>query len=294
MMKPLLIALPGNEHLRDSLAGELVADVATISLRRFPDGESYARMETPCDGRDVLLLASLARPDDKLLPLVFIADLARDLGAARTVLVAPYLAYMRQDERFMPGEAVTSKSFARLLSNTVDALVTVDPHLHRYGNLGELYTIPTRIVHAAPAIAEWINSNVSQPVLIGPDSESAQWVADVAFQANAPYMVLEKIRTGDREVEVSVPEVERWRNPQPVLVDDIISTARTMIATVSHLKSAGLQPPYCVGVHGIFAQDAYEMLIAAGAARVVTSNTIAHETNAVDLSTAIAQSIKTV
>jgi len=294
MMKPLLIALPGNEHLRDSLAGELVADVATISLRRFPDGESYARMETPCDGRDVLLLASLARPDDKLLPLVFIADLARDLGAARTVLVAPYLAYMRQDERFMPGEAVTSKSFARLLSNTVDALVTVDPHLHRYGNLGELYTIPTRIVHAAPAIAEWINSNVSQPVLIGPDSESAQWVADVAFQANAPYMVLEKIRTGDREVEVSVPEVERWRNHQPVLIDDIISTARTMIATVSHLKSAGLQPPYCVGVHGIFAQDAYEMLIAAGAARVVTSNTIAHETNAVDLSTAIAQSIKTV
>ncbi len=161
-MKPLLIALPGNDQLRDDLARELEADHGVAILRHFPDGESYVRVESSCKGRDVVLLATLAQPDDKLLPLIFTADLTRELGAARVILTAPYLAYMRQDKRFLPGEAVTSKSFAYLLSNTVDALVTVDPHLHRYSNLDELYSIPTRVVHAAPAIAAWIEARIPQ------------------------------------------------------------------------------------------------------------------------------------
>jgi ribose-phosphate pyrophosphokinase len=71
-----------------------------------------------CDvaGRSVILLCSLARPNNRILPLLFAADAARDLGAGEVGLVAPYLAYMRQDRRFNPGEAITSQSFARLLS----------------------------------------------------------------------------------------------------------------------------------------------------------------------------------
>lgn len=290
----LLIALPGNEHLRVSLASALGVDDAALTLRRFPDGESYARLDTPCAGRDVLLLASLARPDDKLLPLLFVADLTRELDATRVVLVAPYLPYMRQDKRFAPGEAVTSRSFAGLISSHVDALVTVDPHLHRYGSLGELYTVPSRVAHAAPAISAWIKDHVPRPLLIGPDSESEQWVADVAKQAGGPYVILDKVRTGDRTVKISVPQVERWRDHQPVLVDDIISTARTMIETVRHVNEAGLRPPYCIGVHGIFADDAYPALTAAGAARVITSNTIFHETNSIDLTRVIEKSVREV
>src|SRR3546814_1718571 len=76
-------------------------------------------------------LSSLDHPYAKVLPLLFAADTARDLGARRIVLVAPYLAYMRQDIRFHAGEAVTSRTFAAILSRHLDWLVTVDPHLHR-------------------------------------------------------------------------------------------------------------------------------------------------------------------
>jgi ribose-phosphate pyrophosphokinase len=140
-------------------------------------------------------------------------------------------------------------------------------------------------------VAEWIQAEIERPLLVGPDSESGQWVADVARRASAPYVVLEKTRRGDRDVEVSVPDVERWRDRRPVLVDDIISTARTMIETVRRLKSADLPAPICVGVHAVFAGDAYRDLRAAGAERVVTTNTIAHESNQIDVSAAVAAAV---
>lgn len=305
-MTLLLLALPGNERLTDLLERALAdaepngeraaqprAERGTFTLRRFPDGESYVRVETSVRGRDIALVSTLDRPDDKLLSLLFLAATARDLGATSVGLVAPYLAYMRQDRRFNDGEGVTSAYFASLLSRSFDRLVTVDPHLHRRSSLGEIYSIPTEVVHAAPKVAEWIRRSVRQPLLVGPDSESAQWVAAVADMAGAPSIVLEKVRRGDRDVSVEVPDVERWRGHTPVLIDDIISTARTMIETVRHLGSAGLVAPVCVGVHAVFAADAYDELRAAGAATVVTCNSIPHVSNAIDLSVDLARAVAT-
>jgi ribose-phosphate pyrophosphokinase len=240
----------------------------------------------------VVVLCSLDHPDDKFLPLLFAVAAARDLGAASVGLVSPYLAYMRQDRRFQPGEAVTSTYFARTLAREIDWLVTVDPHLHRRAALSEIYSVPAVALHATPLIADWIRENVDRPLIIGPDEESRQWAAAVAPGAGAPHLVLRKIRRGDRDVEVSVPEVELWRGHTPVIVDDIVSTARTMIETVGHLVRAGMRPPICVCVHGLFAGHAYRKLLEAGASRVVTSNTIPHESNAIDVTDMLAHAIR--
>jgi len=285
---PLLLPLPGNEPLAAALARPLGAEVGALTVRRFPDGESYVRLDAPVAGRDLALVCSLDRPDDKILPLAFVSAASAELGARRRGLIAPYLAYMRQDRRFREGEAVTSSYFARMLSSAVDWLVTVDPHLHRRSTLAEIYSIPSRVVHAAPLVSNWIRTHVERPLLVGPDAESEQWVSAVGTAAGAPHVVLDKVRRGDRDVVVSVPDVERWHGYTPVLVDDIISTARTMIETVGHLQRAGMAPPVCVGVHGVFVAGAEDALRAAGAARVVTSNTIPHATNAIDVAPLIA------
>ncbi len=301
-MSLLLLPLPNNHVMFRAIEASLneatpetsepyaVQGLATI--RRFPDGESYILVETPVRDRDVAVVCTLDRPDDKLLPLFFLAATARDLGAASVGLIAPYLAYMRQDRRFLDGEGITSSYFASLVSSSFDWLVTVDPHLHRRASLGEIYSIPTSVVHAAPRVAAWIRANVARPLLVGPDSESAQWVAAVAEAAGAPSIVLEKERRGDRDVSVTLPDVDRWRDRTPVLVDDIVSTARTMIATVRHLRHAGLAAPVCVGVHAVFASGAFEELRAAGAATIVSCNTIAHPSNAIDLSVDLAEAVR--
>jgi ribose-phosphate pyrophosphokinase len=291
-MRPLLVPLPGNDYLIEGLAKALDADIGRLVIRRFPDGETYLRYETPLSGRSLILLSTFDHPDDKFLPLVFAAATARELQASKVGLVAPYLAYMRQDRRFEPGEAVTSTYFANLLSSQIDWMVTVDPHLHRCHSLAEIYSIPTEVMHAAALISDWIRDEVTMPLLIGPDSESEQWVAGVARAAGAPYVVLEKVRHGDRDVEVSVPDVARWRDHTPVLVDDIVSTARTMIETIGHLKRQSMQPPTCVAVHGIFAGTASSDLVAAGAGKVITTNTIQHATNAIDVTALLAQGVR--
>ena len=292
-MSAMIIALPGNEALTVTLARALGAETGALEYRSFPDGESYVRLASGVEGREVALVCTLDRPDDKFLRLCFAACVARDLGAVSVGLVAPYLAYMRQDKRFKSGEAVSSDYFARLMSDAFDWLVTIDPHLHRRHSLSELYTVPALAAQAAPALSEWIRANVREPLLIGPDSESAQWVQAVAEAAGAPFQVLEKERQGDREVRVSLPDASRLRGRTPVVLDDIISTAQSMVQTVRHLLAAGASAPVCVGVHGIFADNALRDLVAAGAGRVATTNTVAHETNAIDVSMILANAIGT-
>ena len=281
--RTVVFSLPGHEALGARLATGLKAAEGALTLRQFPDGETYVRGETPCEGLDVVLAANLFQPNAQFLPMVYSVRALRVLGARRVFLVSPYLPYMRQDARFQPGEVITSRIFAKLLSDTVDGLITVDPHLHRYTTLGEIYSIPTRVEHAAAPVAAWIRDNVKQAVIVGPDGESEQWVSEVADMAGAPFIVLTKTRRGDRDVSIEVPPLAEWQEHTPVLVDDIISTARTMIETTGHLKKAGYASVICIGVHAVFAGDAYEALKGAGAAEIISANTVPHFSNAIDL-----------
>lgn len=290
-MKLLFFAFSGNEILTHSLAKKCNAEIGDALIRNFPDGESYVKINTEVKNRAVVLVCTLNNPDEKTIPLYLLAQTAKDLGAKSICLVTPYLAYMRQDKRFNVGEGVTSTYFAKLISSSFDSLVTIDPHLHRIKSLNEIYSIPAKVLHAADEISIWIKNNISNPVLVGPDEESKQWVSQVALKAAVPFIILEKTRKGDTDVEVSIPHLEEYKNHTPVLVDDIISTARTMIATVIHLKNAGMKRTTCIGVHGIFASNAYTDLIAAGAGAIVTTNTIIHPTNRIDLSYLIASAI---
>lgn len=287
-MIPILFPMPGNEAFTLHLDRAISCEVGQMEMRRFPDGESYIRLLSPVRDRDVIFVCTLDRPDEKMMALYLAASIARELGARRVGLVAPYLAYMRQDARFQEGEGVTSAHFARFVSDFCDWLVTVDPHLHRHHRLNEIYSIPTKVVRAAPVIADWIAANVEQPVIVGPDSESEQWAAKVAKSVGCPYTVLDKTRTGDRSVSVSAPDASAWKGGTPVLVDDITSTAQTMIAAVARLKEAGLPAPVCVTVHPIFAGAAYQDLQAAGVDRIVSCNTIAHASNQIDISDEVA------
>lgn len=288
----LIVALPGGAHLSAALARALRCDWTELVLHRFPDGETLVRIDAPVKGRHVVLAGSLHQPNDKTLALLFAADAARELGAVQVGLVAPYLAYMRQDKRFHRGEAITSRSYARLLSSCLDFLVTVDPHLHRWPSLDAIYPIRTLVVPAAPAIARWIRHHHPNRVLVGPDAESTQWVSEVARLAGVACAVLAKTRRGDRDVRITGTGLAAHRHLTPILLDDIISTGQTLVAAADVLKAAGLAPPVCIGVHALFEAEASSRLLAAGVAQVVTCDTIAHPTNAIALTAHLARAVR--
>jgi ribose-phosphate pyrophosphokinase len=283
-MNPMLFTLESHLPLLMPLVRSLKADIGILTRRHFPDGESYLRVDTPVRNRHCILLANLVDPDSKFLPLVFVASTLKELGAASVGLVAPYLSYMRQDTRFNDGEVVSSKIFARLVGEEVDWLVTVDPHLHRYQSLDEIYFIPTRAVAGAPVLAQWLAQRNEDLLLVGPDVESEQWVSAIAEQIQQPFVIGRKKRRGDRDVTVTLPDLRVHKHRTAVIIDDVVSSGHTLLKTLKAVKNAELERIDCATVHGIFADGVDETLRREGIRTLISSNSIPHPSNAVDLS----------
>jgi ribose-phosphate pyrophosphokinase len=279
---PVVFALAAHP-LHGSLCVKLSATKGMTNTRSFPDGESYLRVVTPVKNCHCIIISDLSNPDKKFLPLVFLAATLRELGALSVGLVAPYLSYMRQDRRFVEGEAVTSRIFSQQISSVVDWLVTVDPHLHRYHSLDEIYSIPSRVVQGAPALADWLH-NQHKLLLVGPDAESEQWVSQIALHSGHPFIVGTKERFGDRDVRVSLPDLSRFQGYTAVIVDDVISSGQTLLKCIKALQANHLQRIQCIAVHGIFADQSDQTLLENGLEKLVTTNTIPHVSNAIDVS----------
>ncbi len=286
-MPPILFNLDSDPSLFNALLEAMSANRGELEQRKFPDNESYLRVHSDCADQNVFIYCNLYQPDNKILRLLFLAHTIREMGAKQVGLITPYLPYMRQDKQFHPGECVSSRPFSQLMSAALDLLVTMDPHLHRYHSLDEIYTLKSTVVPAAPLIAQWIKHNISTPLIIGPDIESEQWVSEVARMAHAPFQVLQKIRHGDADVEISTPQLEQHLGATPVLVDDIISSGHTMLATIQHLQHTGMKRPVCIGVHGIFSGDAFMQL--EKVADVITTQCIPHSSNRINIAQSLAE-----
>lgn len=283
-MKTVVFAYPGNEQAANEMCARSDFELGQADWKFFPDGESKFTLHSAVENATVVLVCSLDRPDEKLSRLYFFSQLVKSYGAKSISLLAPYLSYMRQDKVFSRGEGITAAYCAQLISSFADALITVDPHLHRINNLNEVFTIPCIKIHAASELSNYIKQHLSNVVLIGPDAESEQWVSEVASGVGCDFTVLEKVRKGDREVQISMKHEERLVGKTIVLVDDIISTGRTLIETLRHLKQSHLPVPHCLAVHAVFAEDAYERLLEEGTQSIVTCSTIKHVSNKISLS----------
>lgn len=292
-MKPIVFFFPDDSALARGLIAALEGTEGSLIWHRFPDRESLMTLQGDCTGRDVIIVCTLTDPDSKALPLYFCAATARSMGARRVGLVAPYLAYMRQDRQFADGQTHSARDFARFISASFDWLITVDPHLHRLKSLSEVFTIPAMAVSAMPAVEAWIRQSVARPVIVGPDRESAQWAERVGRSLDAPWIVLEKTRSGDRDVTISAPDPGIIRSHTPVIIDDIVSSGHTLAKALSGLGALGTPLVTCVIVHALFSDGAQATLLAAGARKIVSTNTVVHDTNAIDIGPLIAEAVST-
>ncbi|NNM59650.1 MAG: ribose-phosphate diphosphokinase [Legionellales bacterium] len=289
--KPIIFSLFNDEPFSDVICQKTGCELGKCTIHEFPDRETLVRIETNVKNRPVVLLASLDNPNSKIAPLIFAIETLRDAGASQVGLITPYLAYMRQDKAFHTGEAVTSQYFAKLLSSYLDWIITIAPHLHRWHDLNQVFSIPSTVLYASPNIANWIKRHAKQPVLIGPDMESRQWVAEIAKRCDAPYLIGGKKRTGDETVTSTISQLKLYPNHTPIVIDDIVSTGMTMLETIKHVQSYSTKDIICIGVHALFSKNAYQALLQTGISKLVTCNTILHPTNEIDLSNIIIEEI---
>lgn len=278
-----IVGLFDSARLAESLSECCKIPLLSITLHRFPDGEWRVQLQQAPAER-VIIVCSLDHPDHKTLPLYLLASTLREQGVKEITLIAPYLAYMRQDIAFHPGESVSARHYARLLSSVMDRLVTVDPHLHRIHQLSEVYSVPAQALHATIVLGQWLVQHCPGAFLIGPDAESAQWVSQVAEVAGSEFVVLEKQRSGDRQVSIQVPALSLSHATPVVLVDDMISTGRTLVEAARQIHAQGYRNITALCVHALYDDRAAQEMQAAGINRVVSCNTVLHASNGVDIS----------
>lgn len=285
-------AFGDHEEPARRLAEALGSDFRTIELRRFPDGESVVRI-APETGAAVIY-CSLDHPNDRLFDLLLASSALRDSGARSIMLVAPYLCYMRQDVAFQPGEAVSQKVVARLLSDAFEGLVTVDPHLHRTHDLNSVFSMPVTQLSAAPLLGRAITANNagSDVVLVGPDWESRQWVETAAKASALDVLVGRKVRRGDRDVAIEIAGLDRVKGRMAVIVDDVVSSGSTVCAATRHLLDAGADRVELFATHMLSSETDTAALYTAGVSRIVSTDSVRHATNKIHLAPLLAEALR--
>lgn len=287
----MLLYFDDQERAAVELARAAGLQAVCVERHRFPDGEVRLRLPPPVPQR-LVLFRSLHNPNEKLVELLLLAQTARALGARHLTLVAPYLAYMRQDMEFSPGEAVSQTIVGRFLATLVDAVITVDPHLHRVATLQEVVPGTQAIVlTGAEILADLIVRRRQRPLLVGPDAESGQWVALAARRHGLDHLVCTKVRSGDRAVRVELPPFP-VAGRVAVILDDVASTGQTVAAAARLLRAAGAASIDAAVTHALFAPDALEQMRAGGVNEVWSTDCIAHDSNAVGMAQLLAQALE--
>lgn len=286
----IVLGFPSYREPAQRLADAAGIGYADVTIHRFPDGESLVRVP-PDLPQHVILCCSLDRPNDKLVELELAAATARELGAHRLTLVAPYLCYMRQDTAFHPGEAVSQHIVGELLARRFDTLITVDPHLHRTADLKQAVPVHHAVtLSAAQAMADRLASRIDSPLLLGPDEESEQWVRAIAAPGGLDYAVAGKTRLGDDSVRVVLPRVE-CAGRSVVLIDDVVSTGQTLVEAAHLLYDRGAMSVSALVTHALFVGDAMSRLQQAGVSDICSTDSVIHASNKILLADLLAAGI---
>jgi ribose-phosphate pyrophosphokinase len=279
------------------ISSALAVPYAEISIHQFPDGESRITLPNAAPDRlpeRIAICRTLNNPNEKLVQLLIAAKTARTLGAKHITLIAPYLCYMRQDMAFNPGEAVSQTIVGKWLADHFDAVITVDPHLHRIHELSDAIPISSAVaLSAAQLLGHFAHQQNSNALLLGPDEESRQWVSVAAAVANLRFGVCKKIRHSDHQTTVQIADVA-VNGQHVILVDDIASSGGTLMSAARACIAAGAAQVDAIVVHALFGDDVARQLRDSGISNVWSTDSVVHPSNAISLAPLIASRLQTI
>jgi ribose-phosphate pyrophosphokinase len=274
-----------SKSLARDLAQQLGVEVLEASVKRFPDGETYVRIERESLSGEVVIVQN-SYPDSHLIELLLLQDAVRGLGADKITTVVPYFGYARQDRRFNPGEALSAKVMVEALATEADRLFSID--LHKPDILQWFDRTGARNISAAPAIGEFfLNHGID--LVLAPDEGAEERAREVANVLGCDHDRLTKTRLSGTEVRISPSQIDA-RGKDVLIVDDIISTGGTIIAASNELKRLGAKRVTAACTHGLFVSGALDKLRNA-CDRVVCTNTLENEVSAISVAKEVAKAI---
>lgn len=271
----LIVAGPASKDLAQEVSDIVGLQTAELESKIFPDGDSYFRLRGEISGKDAAVIQSTYPPQDRnLMQLFLLIDGLRGLDCRMVYAVVPYLAYMRQDKRFLEGEFVSAQSILNIIKRLKsDKLVTID--IHNRDVLSPLGSFSVDLT-AMPLLASWIKSHGwKSSLIVAPDKGASQRAKAVSEAVRTDYAVGTKTRdrqTGKVMVEFDAGLMVEGR--VAVIVDDTIARGDTVINAAEILLDRGAKSVAALCTHGLFLENAIERIEDAGVKEIVSTNTI--------------------
>ena len=288
----LIIGCSQGLHLAKKIALKLKQPYSQLEVTHFPDSEIKLKFKTNLKNETVVLVQSFYKNvNDCIIETLFAGETAKDLGAKKVILAAPYFPYLRQDKRFHPGECISLRTIAKNIDEDFDKVIIIDPHLHREKTLKHIFKINSKKLTANDLIQNYIKNNIKNPVIIGPDWESYKWAQKKAEKIGCDFAIMEKKRYSATKVTVKLNKKINIKKKNLIFIDDMISTGNTLLKAIEAMKKLGAKKVTCFAVHGILVNNALNKLQKAGAT-VITTNTIPNKAAKIDISKLIADSLE--
>jgi len=300
---PVIMPGSGSAKLSEKISEILKIGMVEKTVRRFPDGETYIRIEDAGFSGDVVLIVQSLYPrqNERLLELFFTIDCVRENGG-RPWLIIPYFAYARQDRAFQESEAFSLKTIGKILKSLgAERLITVDAHFRRTPGEFDFFGIPAFNVSAVDALVVYAGKKTKDGLVVaGPDEGSKGFLKgmdDAVFLKKTKTCpvckrsALEcrcKRKAKEYVIKMEVPEDLENRNV--LLLDDIISTGGTIIAAAKALRQK--KNRVFVGcTHGLFLNGSLEK-IRELAEDVFCTDTIETDVSRVSVADAISSGLR--
>lgn len=271
-----IVGGPSSVDLAQKISELLKVPLINVKMKRFPDGEFYLKFEENISGEHLLVVQSLYPPQDAhALELFLILHTARDLGAETIRVFVPYLAYSRQDRRYLDGECLSASLIAEIIESLgADALYTIDIHNER---VLKMYKIPVYNLTASGELAKYFAmKGLERPLIIAPDDEemARRRVKYAASVIGAEWNSLEKRRnryTG--EITTFAKELD-VRGRDVLIIDDIISTGRTVVNAAKILKDQGAKRVFVGASHALLMGDAEKIIMESGVEEIIGTDSV--------------------
>jgi ribose-phosphate pyrophosphokinase len=287
----ILVPGPASQSLGQKIAETLNAQIVSVNLKSFPDGEYCLRFDGDLGGEEVVVVQTTGPPQDtNIMQLLLMLDTAKDLGAEKVTAVVPYLAFARQDKRFLPGEVVSAETVVKLIeAGGTDRFITVNIHSE---NTLKRFSVPIENLSAITLLAEHFKDRgLDGAFSLSPDKGAVELAeeADRVLGGGCGWLRKERDRyTGEIQVEEKSLNV----NGRDVIVfDDIISTGGTIARAVKMLKTQGARRVYAACVHPLLIGDAKQKILQSGAEEIVGTDSISSSVKTVSLAPLIAEAL---
>jgi len=287
----IVIPGPASQSLGTKIAESLNARIVPVSLKAFPDGEYCLRFEGDVSGEEVAVVQTTGPPQDSnVMQLLLMLDTAKELGAKKVTAVVPYLAFARQDKRFLAGESISGETLVKLIEACgVDSFVTVNIHAEK---TLKRFSVPTANLSAITLLAEHFKGQgLDGAFSLSPD-KGAIWLAEEANRVlggGCGWLKKERNRyTGEIQVEEKSLNVD---GRDVIVFDDIISTGGTIARAIKMLKTQGARRVYAACVHPLLIGEAKTKILESGAEEIVGTDSIPSSVRKVSLAPLIAQAL---